>query len=35
MSMISERVNKIRKVAKRVYLFTDKEVADDISRTLN
>lgn len=35
MSMISEQVNKIRKVAKRVYLTTDKEVADDISSTLN
>lgn len=35
MSMLSEQVNKIRKVAKCVYLATDKEVADDISSTLN
>ena len=35
MSMISEQINKIRKVAKCVYLTTDKEVADDISGTLN
>lgn len=35
MSMISEQVNKIRKVAKCVYLATDKEVAGDISSTLN
>lgn len=34
MSMLSEQVNKIRKVAKCVYLATDKEVADDIARTL-
>lgn len=35
MSMIEQQVNKIRKVAKCVYLATDKEVADDISSTLN
>lgn len=35
MSMLSEQVNKIRKVAKCVYLATDKEVADDIASTLN
>lgn len=35
MSMLSEQINKIRKVAKCVYLATDKEVADDISSTLN
>lgn len=35
MSMISEQVKKIRNVAKCVYLATDKEVADDISSTLN
>lgn len=33
--MISEQVNKIRKVAKCVYLTTDKEVVDDISSTIN
>lgn len=35
MSMISEQINKIRKVAKCVYLAADKEVADDIASTLN
>ena len=35
MSMISEQVKKIRKVAKCVYLSTEKEVADDIASTLN
>lgn len=35
MSMLSEQVNKIRKVAKCVYLATDKEAADDIASTLN
>lgn len=35
MSMLSEQINKIRKVAKCVYLSTDKEVADDIASTLN
>lgn len=35
MSMLSEQVNKIRKVAKCVYLATDKEVADNIADTLN
>lgn len=34
MSMLSEQVNKIRKVAKCVYLATDKEVSDDIASTL-
>lgn len=35
MSMLSEQVNKIRTVAKCVYLATDKEVADDIASTLH
>lgn len=35
MSMLSERVNKIRKVAKCVYLAADKEVSEDIASTLN
>lgn len=35
MSMIEQQVNKIRKVAKYVYLATDKEVANDIASTLN
>lgn len=34
MSMLSEQVNKIRKVAKCIYLATDKEVAGDIASTL-
>lgn len=35
MSMLSEQVNKIRKVAKCVYLAADKEISDDIASTLN
>lgn len=35
MSMLSEQTNKIRKVSKCVYLAADKEVAGDISSTLN
>lgn len=34
MNMLLEQVNKIRKVAKYVYLTTDKEVADNIASTL-
>lgn len=33
--MISEQINKIRDVAKCVYLVIEKEVADDIAGTLN
>lgn len=35
MGMLSEQINKIRKVAKSVSSATDKEVSDDISRILN
>lgn len=35
MSMIENQLNKIRKVAKSVYLATEKEVADDLQATLN
>lgn len=35
MSILSEQINKIRKVAKCVYLAMDKEAADDIAGTLN